>query len=167
MQRDEPQHRQFSIMIPPPPRELSPNARVHRFVRNRARKEYAELVAGLIREKYPAGEIPTLTRAHGCVTFTFPDLVNRDIDNLFASLKAAIDAIVRIGVIADDGPKYIPVWTMAYVVNFDQPLPGAVDIRLVQMEGGDLIWRPRKTLSARQRKERIKQRQQQMEYVTQ
>lgn len=107
----------FSVVLPAPPAGLSPNARLNRWRRTELRHAYQAAVLAAVLAAYPRHSWPRLASAHGTVTFAFPDRRRRDIDNLFASLKCAIDVLVRLGVIADDGPECIPEWSLRYRVD--------------------------------------------------
>jgi len=85
-----------------PPRELSPNARLH-WARLRKAKAAAkeELVALLIEQG--CRQDPLWERAHLKVTFVAADKRRRDLDNLIAACKPWIDGLVGVnGVIVDD-----------------------------------------------------------------
>lgn len=82
------------ITLPWPEKTLSPNARVHYHEKGKARrraKNYAYCQALEAERFTPAtGEELTLT-----IRVYPPDRRKRDIDNVFASLKAAIDGIAE------------------------------------------------------------------------
>lgn len=85
------------ITLPWPPKELSPNARVHWAVKARAFKAYRlECWAEF------AGHRAQL-RGRNVFSFTFhpPSHRRTDLDNCFASVKAAIDALSEITGIDD------------------------------------------------------------------
>lgn len=87
------------IELPWPPRELSPNARVHYFAKSRVTKRYREDAYWLADEAnlnaivgadwYPSGDGP-ITLAF---TFHPPDKRRRDLDTMLSSVKAGIDGI--------------------------------------------------------------------------
>ena len=85
-----------------PPRDASPNARVHYMKLHAVKKEQGELMTGLIL----AQGIPDkpMEKAHLTITFESKDKRKRDIDNLLASCKAYIDALVP-DVIVDDNAE--------------------------------------------------------------
>ena len=85
-----------------PPREASPNARVHYMKLHSVKKAQGELMTGLIL----AQGIPDkpMEKAHLTITFESKDKRKRDIDNLLASCKAYIDALVP-DVIVDDNAE--------------------------------------------------------------
>ena len=85
-----------------PPRELSPNARLH-WARLRAARAKAkdELTALLIEQG--CRQDPLWEKARLRLTFISADKRRRDLDNLIASCKAWIDALTGTnGVIVDD-----------------------------------------------------------------
>lgn len=102
--REQTPHRIVRLVIPRPPRELSPNGRCHWRPRSRISKTYKAAVhylalqAGLQHERWDGIEVTP--------TFHFvrnpPAGQRRDLDNLAASLKTAYDAIALTGVIAND-----------------------------------------------------------------
>lgn len=83
----------ITLTLPWPPKDLSPNARVHWTKRSKAAKAYRkecgwQVVAAGPRPKFaPSGPI-TLD-----VEFVEPDNRKRDLDNMLASIKAGIDGI--------------------------------------------------------------------------
>ena len=85
-----------------PPRDASPNARVHYMKLHSVKKAQGELMTGLILAK----GIPDkpMDKAHLTITFESKDKRRRDIDNLLASCKAYIDALVP-DVIVDDNAE--------------------------------------------------------------
>lgn len=85
------------ITLPWPPKELSPNARCHWAVKARAFKAYRlDCWASF------AGFRKALVgRTSFAVTFHPPSGRRHDIDNCFASIKAAIDALAQITGIDD------------------------------------------------------------------
>ena len=93
----------FKIVIDGfPPRDASPNARVHYMKLHSIKKAQGELMTGLIL----AQGIPDkpMEKAHLTITFESKDKRRRDIDNLLASCKAYIDALVP-DVIVDDNAE--------------------------------------------------------------
>ena len=85
-----------------PPRDAAPNARVHYMKLHAVKKEQGELMTGLILSQ----GIPDkpMEKSHLTITFESKDKRNRDIDNLLASCKAYIDALVP-DVIVDDNAE--------------------------------------------------------------
>ena len=89
------------IVLGLPPRELSPNARVHWAKKARAAKAY-RMVAFIAARNVPGWMRPRWELAEAQATFYLPDARRRDGDNLSASLKAAWDGIVDAEILADD-----------------------------------------------------------------
>ena len=92
------------IIIPSlPPRDASPNARVHfHKLANVKRNQKDVMIASVL-------EMPSMDRpdepwekAHLTITFRASDKRRRDIDNLLSASKAYIDGLVAAGVIVDD-----------------------------------------------------------------
>lgn len=124
----------FTVCLPVPPAALSPNARVHFYQKANVKNAYMGQVTAAVLAAYPAQDWPRLVQARGEVVFRFPDHRRRDVDNLFSGLKSGLDAIVRLGVLPDDGPANIPEWWLRYRVAPGEP--AAVVLRLVDLDGG-------------------------------
>lgn len=84
------------VVLPWPCRELSPNARVHWARKARAAKTYGTIAAfEALQLKRPKG----LKCVRVVIEFYPPDNRRRDLDNMLASMKPAIDGIAAaIGV---------------------------------------------------------------------
>ena len=83
--------RSLNITLPwLPPKELSPNSRVHWSVKYKAAQEMKDDVLALILEQGWRG--PCFQHALVDVQFGMPDKRRRDIDNLLASMKPGLDA---------------------------------------------------------------------------
>lgn len=79
------------LRLPWPPKELSPNARVHWSKRSRAAKAYRRDCALLVRAASIAA--PDSERIALWIEFFPPDRRQRDDDNLLAAFKAGRDGI--------------------------------------------------------------------------
>ena len=108
-----------------PPRECSPNARVHWKVRSLTAQEYKEVVTmlGNVERHKAKWTAPDKAKVH--VVFVLPDRRRRDRDNLIARAKPLIDALgpfrqtySRKGkwlsdygadIIIDDSPEYADI----------------------------------------------------------
>lgn len=87
----------MEIMFPWPPKELSPNARVHWAVKNRAVKLYRENCAWLT--KAAGVRVDWEGTVHVWITFFPPDRRHRDMDNCISSGKSLFDGVAQaIGV---------------------------------------------------------------------
>lgn len=79
------------ITLPWPPKDLSPNARVHFRAKAAATKAYREMAYWLAKAS------PLAMPAEGGIALRFdfhpPDARKRDLDNMLASVKGAIDGI--------------------------------------------------------------------------
>ena len=95
------------IILPLPPRELSPNARPHWAAKARAVKRYRQtawLCALAVRPSEPIQTARVTSR------FFFRNRRRRDRDNLLASLKPAFDGIAGARVVTNDsGMTHMPV----------------------------------------------------------
>ena len=85
-----------------PPRQLSPNARLH-WAKLRAAKAEAKDELGALLIEQGGVQDPLWERAHLKLTFVAADKRRRDLDNLIAACKPWIDGLVGAsGVIVDD-----------------------------------------------------------------
>ena len=95
------------IVLPLPPRELSPNARPHYMAKARAVKCYRETAYLSSLAERP---FRPLHAARVTARFFFRTRRRRDRDNLLASLKPAFDGIADARVVANDaGMIHMPV----------------------------------------------------------
>ena len=87
-----------------PPRELSPNARVHWRVKAGHTAGYRLYVKLHARNQIRAqtGKWHVLRYGYLDITFVVPDRRRRDKTNMAASFKAGLDGLVDAGVIKDD-----------------------------------------------------------------
>lgn len=90
----------MKLVLDLPPRELSPNARVHWAKKARAVKYYRTLACVVARNQGRRDRV--WDRAEVVTVWYLPDRRRRDPDNLMASLKAAWDGIVDAQIISDD-----------------------------------------------------------------
>ena len=80
-----------AIVLPWPPKELSPNSRKARRHCTDKRRAYRD--AGFYAAR-DAGVLPTdAKRLHLAITFHAPDNRRRDLDNMLASIKSGLDGI--------------------------------------------------------------------------
>ena len=97
---------QFSITIPSlPPKEFSPNARVHWAVRGKAANAAYDTIIALVAEQ-GWNNIP-LNVAHITVSWGVKDRIRRDTDNFVGRTKPYIDGLVKAQVIADDSRHHV------------------------------------------------------------
>ena len=94
-----------------PPKELSPNARLHHMALYQAKlaaKE--EMYLRVIQQGRPHAPF---NEAHITIIWIAKDKRRRDIDNLFSSMKAYIDGLVHAGVLVDDSANHVS-YTLRY-----------------------------------------------------
>ena len=94
-----------------PDRDLNPNKRLHHMALYQAKllaKE--EMYLCVLKQGRPRAALP---KAHITITWVAKDKRRRDIDNLFASMKAYIDGLVFSGVIIDDSADCVS-YTLRY-----------------------------------------------------
>lgn len=80
-----------SVTLPWPPKNLSPNARVHHMVLAKAKKAYKE--ACMWQAKADGIKPMTRDALHLTITFVPPDRRHRDLDNMLSSIKAGLDGL--------------------------------------------------------------------------
>lgn len=80
------------IVFPWPPKELSPNARVHWAKRSKAARQY-KTVCHLLTCKADLPPIDWDGKIHLWITFLPPDRRNRDDDNMIGSFKHGRDGM--------------------------------------------------------------------------
>ena len=88
------------ITLPLPPRQLSPNARVHWRTKARYTKKYRHTARQLTM--IAGGRGQRWTRASAQATFYWPDPQRRDIRNAEQCPSPAYNGIVDAGLIVDD-----------------------------------------------------------------
>lgn len=104
--------RSFSVELPLPPKEASPNARVHWGAKARAVRLYRETCGTLARMKIGRRRLERvridldfyLCRGRDTASY-FP----RDCDNAISSAKAAIDGLRDIGIVVNDSKKFVTI----------------------------------------------------------
>jgi len=112
----------MEIMLPWPPKELSPNARVHWAVKNRAVKLYRDNCAWLT--KAAGVRVDWEGTVHAWITFFPPDRRRRDDDNAISAFKSGRDGVAQaLGL--DDKRFRIHPWLSDEVRK-----GGAVKVRL-------------------------------------
>lgn len=80
--------------LPWPPRDLSPNARVHHMALARAKKAYRHACAWqAVAQGAKKIEAP---RLHLTLTFVPPNRRAHDLDNCLASIKAGLDGVADV-----------------------------------------------------------------------
>lgn len=106
----------LAFTLPLPPKELSPNARVHWRAKHNHTKAYRRdcgwtakgaLLEWEAEHHATTAMFPLRAPVTAHVTFVVPDKRRRDLDNLSASMKAAWDGIVDAGVLVDDSSEHL------------------------------------------------------------
>jgi crossover junction endodeoxyribonuclease RusA len=106
-----------------PPKELSPNARVHRLEKARIAKRYRQACAWECKEQGLG--IIAAWELHLDITFCPPDARLRDLDNMLASIKAGLDGIADVTGVDDI------FWSMTIRRGRVKPGEGAVEIAIL------------------------------------
>jgi crossover junction endodeoxyribonuclease RusA len=88
-----------TIILPWPPKELSPNARVNwrRLRGNGSLGETYKRTAWALAKEAKLALPPGDTWVSLNITFCPPDRRRRDLDNMFSSIKAGLDGICKAG----------------------------------------------------------------------
>jgi len=107
-----------------PDPNLSPNKRLH-YMRVYTAKHAAkqESMALVLQQGRPA--VP-YQRAHITITWVAKDKRRRDLDNLFAQLKATLDGLVEVGLIEDDSATHV-----SYTLRYER---GEKDNTVIEVE---------------------------------
>jgi len=110
------------ITLPWPPRELSPNARVHFRTKAAATKAYRE-------QAYWLAKASLLAMPEGRINLRFdfhpPDKRRRDLDNMLASIKAGVDGIADAHEVNDH--------RFAFWLSREDPVPnGKIVVSIIQ-----------------------------------
>lgn len=92
----------ISFCMSLPPKQLSPNARVHWAAKAKAVREYRQEAALRASATYIPDQPPRWDRARTKVVFNFHRRGRRDRDNHAAMLKSLWDGLVDAGVLVDD-----------------------------------------------------------------
>jgi crossover junction endodeoxyribonuclease RusA len=139
----------LSIELPAPPKELSPNARVHYQVKARAVAEYREAAGWaakeamgkyvrdtmLVKDTYP---YPLATPVSAYPTFYVRDRRRRDPDNFLASLKPVWDGFKDARLLVDDNASVLTIAAPTfYVVRSRTHRALGVRINLIDAGGAD------------------------------
>lgn len=104
----------MNLVLPFPPKELSPNARLHHMALARAKKAYRTRCAWEAK----AQGVTRIEAERLSVHFTFfppPPKRRRDLDGLIARMKSGIDGLVDV--LGVDDSK----WHMSFIIS-DEPL---------------------------------------------
>ncbi|RPJ39946.1 MAG: hypothetical protein EHM35_00905 [Planctomycetaceae bacterium] len=100
----------IELLLPLPPKELNPNARLHHFPKAKATKQYRELVRAeamsqttpVQRDDWRRWEVPYATRLRLREVYRIAGKRKRDVRNLFAAFKAGEDGLVDAGILPGD-----------------------------------------------------------------
>jgi len=99
----------FTIILPLPPKSLSPNSRSHWRAKARDTSNYRKVAAYRVVLAL-GGQRPLWQSATILAQFYHAQARRRDDDNLIASLKSARDGLVDAGLLADDvGLTTLPI----------------------------------------------------------
>lgn len=107
------------ILLPLPPKALSPNSRTHWRKLARYRKKYR--TAGRYATLEAGGQGLGWEKARITCTFFFRTNRRRDTDNADASMKSAIDGIRDAGLIVDDHASVLAHGSSRFEIDRDRP----------------------------------------------
>jgi crossover junction endodeoxyribonuclease RusA len=107
-----------------PAPELSPNKRLHHMQLYQAKRDAKDEAIALVLEQ-GRPSVP-YDKAHITITWVAKDKRRRDPDNLFASMKAYIDGLVEVGLIADDSAMHV-----SYTLKYER---GDADNTIMEIE---------------------------------
>jgi crossover junction endodeoxyribonuclease RusA len=88
---------------------LTANQRLHWAEKGRRTRTIREAVAWRARQ----AKVPAAQHVTAQLHYTTGDNRSRDTDNLVATQKPAVDALVSAGVIPDDNPQHLTWWAPA------------------------------------------------------
>jgi crossover junction endodeoxyribonuclease RusA len=111
----------MTIVLPWPPKELNPNARIHWAPKAKAVASYRSECGWRARAQgvYPV----EADRVHMTIRFCPPDARRRDMDNLIGATKSARDALMD-ALMVDDS-RFVVTYEMGDIVK-----GGAVEVDL-------------------------------------
>ena len=82
-----------TVTLPWPPKDLSPNARIHWAKLAKVKKAYRHACCTLAWQAGIGGVFDGCARLHVALVFYPPDRRQRDQDNMFAAMKAGLDGL--------------------------------------------------------------------------
>lgn len=89
-----PEHQAISIVLPWPPKELSPNVRTNWAVLAREKKAYRTACAWTAKEQ--GAKRLDAEKLHLTITFVPPNRRAHDLDNCLARLKSGLDGLADV-----------------------------------------------------------------------
>ena len=122
------------LILPFPPPELSPNARLSWQAKRRVVADYRRAcmvdALNVRRDLQRQGmKFPLRVPVTATVTFVLTSRARRDMDNLLASAKALFDSIVDAGILEDDD-----CWSLHLVMAVELGLKQEVRLQLQEAE---------------------------------
>lgn len=101
-----------------PPKECSPNARVHWAARYKAGKKFKEVVGWSARASIPnLADFVPMDKAEMSLTFVVAEKRIHDADNFIARFKPGQDALVTMGLLAQDDINHLTVTGIKFEVD--------------------------------------------------
>jgi len=125
-------HESVTIVLPLPPKILSPNVSIATLRGRYAKAAAAKRFRQLAKEAIEAEQLESIPWKHATVSATFYHAVmrRRDQDNAMAALKAAYDGLIDSGLILDD--NYETLQRESPVFAFDKFNP-RVELTISQL----------------------------------
>ena len=103
---------------------LNPNKRLHHMKLNKEKAEAKDDAIALVKEQ--GSPATPYEKAHITITWVAKDKRRRDVENLFASMKAYIDGLVVSGLLIDDDWMHV-----SYTLKYER---GAKDNTIIDVE---------------------------------
>jgi len=103
-----------------PYRELSPNAREHWAVKNRAVRASKEEIGWLAKIQWHDDK--PMMKARISYEFHLKNKVKRDLDNLLASCKAYLDGLIEVGVIFYDDSQHLKIGSVKAIITGEESM---------------------------------------------
>lgn len=118
--------RTWTLTIPAPATWLNANQRVD--LRRQTPDRRAWRDAGHVYARQ--AKLPKLGRAHILAELRFADARNRDVHNLYPTIKAIVDGLIDFGLLPDDSHHYLVGPDLRYGTRADKR-PGGVSGEVV------------------------------------
>ena len=112
------------LVLPWPPKELSPNARLHHMALYRAKRAYSDSCMWQAMEQ--GLRASKAQRLHVELEFFKPNRRAMDLDNLFARMKAGIDGLSKVLKVDDSR------WS--YSIKVSDQIGGMVRVRITEVK---------------------------------
>ena len=116
----------LTVDVRKPPMTLNEQRRAHWQTVRRAKAEAEQHIWVVAK----AARLPAMQKVHVEVIWFAPDKRARDADALSPFLKAALDALVKCGVLEDDNYRHVPRVTLGIEIDRAKP---RIEITLTEL----------------------------------